>query len=282
MARDTTRPERHGTVMNPRRYLRTPKGLTILAIGVVLVPAVIGEGVIRVLPMLGAAMLAAVAVDAPILRWRTGKWEFPDGALLTGMIVGMILSPVEPWPEAALVSAIAVLSKYAARVRRANVFNPAALALVASFHLLDTGQDWWGALPNVTPWALVLLFATGLYISERVGKMPLVVTFLGTYYALFTATAFTGDAGLVAEIYRAPDLHAALFFAFFMLTDPPTSPPKARDQVTYAVITAVVAYGVFMLMGAVYFLLAGVLAANAWEGWRKARMPVRGAGAGGR
>ena len=28
----------------------------------------------------------------------------------------------------------------------------------------------------------------------------------------------------VAEIFRAPDLHAVLFFAFFILTDPPTSP----------------------------------------------------------
>ena len=35
--------------------------------------------------------------------------------------------------------------------------------------------------------------------------------------------AFAGDPAHVEELYRAPDLHAALYFAFFMVTDPPTS-----------------------------------------------------------
>ena len=61
--------------------------------------------------------------------------------------------------------------------------------------------------------------------------MPAVLAFLGSYYLLFTVTAFVGDPARVAELFRAPDLHAALFFAFFMVTDPPTSPPKQRDQI---------------------------------------------------
>jgi len=56
-----------------------------------------------------------------------------------------------------------------------------------------------------------------------------------------------------------------------MLTDPPRSPPKARDQLVNGAITAVVSYAVFELIGAVYFLLAGLLAANAWEAWRRWR-----------
>lgn len=267
--------------MRLKRFFRTPKGLTIIALVVVLVPAMLGEGVLLVLPELGAAVLAAVLVDAPVIRLRTGKWAFPDGALLTGLIVGMILSPHEPWYVAAATGAIAVGSKYAFRVRRANVFNPAALALVVSYHLFGTGQSWWGALADLTPWALVLLFATGIYIANRVGKMPLVVVFLGVYYALFTITAFTGDAAKVAELYIAPDLHAALFFAFFMITDPPTSPPKVRDQVVYGVIAAVVSYAVFEVFGVVYFLLAGVLVANGWEGGRKLGVRGRGQGVGG-
>ena len=76
-------------------------------------------------------------------------------------------------------------------------------------------------------------------------------------------------------MYRAPDLHAALFFAFFMLTDPPTSPPKERDQLVYGVITAVVSYAVFELVGAAYFLLAGLLVANIWEAARRYRSTRR-------
>ena len=45
----------------------------------------------------------------------------------------------------------------------------------------------------------------------------------------------------------------------FILTDPPTSPVKYRDQVVCGVLVAVVSYAVFTWVGVVYFLLAGVV-----------------------
>src|SRR4029078_143292 len=124
-------------------------------------------------------------------------------------------------------------------------------------------------LPDIPPAALVALFATGIFICHRVNKVPAVLSFLGVHYLLFTITAFVGDPPRVANMYRAPDLHAALYFAFFMVTDPPTSPPKQRDQIVCGAITAAAAFAAFDLIGAAYFLLAGLLVANAWEGWRR-------------
>ena len=183
----------------------------------------------------------------------------------------MVLTPHEPWYVAACTSAIAIASKYIVRTRSANVFNPAALALVATFYVFNTGQSWWGALPEIAPLALVVLFATGAFITDRVNKTPLVLAFLGTYFALFTLTAFFGNPGKVAEIFRAPDLHAVLFFAFFILTDPPTSPVKYPDQLVCGVIVAVVSYAIFEWIGAAYYLLAGVLVGNVWEAWNRWR-----------
>ena len=97
--------------------------------------------------------------------------------------------------------------------------------LVAAFYIFHTAQNWWGALPNISLYALVVLFATGVFIADRVNKIPLVLVFLGLYFTLFTLTAYLGDPAKVSEIFRAPDLHAVLFFAFFILTDPPTAPP---------------------------------------------------------
>jgi len=37
----------------------------------------------------------------------------------------------------------------------------------------------------------------------------------------------------------------------------------------YGAIAAVVSMVLYMTVGAVYFLLGGLLAANLWEGWRK-------------
>ncbi|MDQ8173706.1 MAG: RnfABCDGE type electron transport complex subunit D [Gemmatimonadota bacterium] len=254
------------------KFFRTPKGLLIVALTVLIPLAGSTSGLGVIAPGVVAAALAAMLVDAPILRYREGSWSVPDGALLTGLLVAMVLSPFGPWYVAAISAVVGVLSKYLLRGRSANVFNPAALALVVAFYLFDAGHSWWGALPELPVAALAALFATGLYIANRVNKMPAVLAFLGVHFLLFTLTAFVGDPAKVAELYREPDLHAALFFAFFMVTDPPTSPPKARDQVVFGVITAVVSYLVFELVGAVYFLLAGLLVANVWEAWRRYRV----------
>lgn len=257
--------------MTLKRFLRTPKGLTLIVLVVLTVLAAAGEGLTLVAPGLAGAIGAAMLLDAPILRIRRGRWIFPSGALLTGLIVAMILAPQEPWYFAAVTSAVGVASKYLLRVRTANVFNPAALALVATFYLFNTGQSWWGALPEITPFALIVLLGTGVFITHRVHKIPAVLAFLGSYFMLFTVTAFVGNPARVAELYRAPDLHAVLYFAFFMISDPPTSSPKQRDQIVFAVIVAAASYAVFELVGAAYFLLAGLLVANGWEAWRRAR-----------
>lgn len=264
-----------GTLAGLARFFRTPKGLLTIVLVILAALAAPSQGVGVVWPGLLAASLAAMVLDAPILRIRNGEWEFPSGALLTGLLVAMVLSPREPWYVAAVTSAIGVISKYVARTRSANIFNPAALALVITFYMFDTGHSWWGALPDVSPYALVVLFGTGIFITDRVNKMPLVLAFLGAYYLLFTITSFVSDPGRFVEIYRAPDLQAVLFFAFFMLTDPPTAPPKYRDQIICGLIVAAVSYAVFEWVGAAYYLLAGVLVGNVFEAWRRTAAAAR-------
>jgi Na+-translocating ferredoxin:NAD+ oxidoreductase RnfD subunit len=101
--------------------------------------------------------------------------------------------------------------------------------------------------------------------------MPLVMAFLGTYFLLFTITAYVGQAQLVAEIFRAPDLHAVLFFAFFILTDPPTSPVPYPGQLVCGAVVAAASFAVFQWAGAVHYLLTGVLVGNVYEAWRRGR-----------
>ena len=231
--------------------------------------AIPNEGIGIVAPDLVSACAIAALIDVVILRARKGAWEYPSGAVLTGLIIAMVLSPREPWYIAGGAAALAVVSKYIARTRSANVFNPAALALVAASHVTGAGQSWWGALPDASPLAWIALFATGLFICERVNKIPLVLAFLGVYLALFTATAYAGQARQVAEIYRTPDIQAALYFAFFILTDPPTSPVRHGNQIVCGVIVAIASYAFFEAVGAADYLLAGVLVGNVWEAWSR-------------
>ena len=122
-------------------------------------------------------------MDLSILRLRKHAWRFPSGAVLTAMIVTMVVRAQEHWYVPAALSVVAVISKYVIRTRAANVFNPAAFALVAMTYVLPMGQSWWGALPEVSPvWLRAALLAGGIYIADRVNKLPLVLSFLGAYF----------------------------------------------------------------------------------------------------
>ena len=263
-------------------FLKSPKGLLTILLVIVTAIAAPGEGAAVVMRNMGAAALAAGMVDLIIIRQRKGHWEYPSGAVLTAMIVAMVMRAQEPWAVPVITSVLAVLSKYVLRTRQANVFNPAALALVLMFYLMPHGQSWWGALPDVSPpWLRAVLLAGGIYLTNRVNKLPLVLSFLGAYFCLFTVTAFVGDSRHVAEIFRSPDIDAVIYFTLVILTDPPTSPAKYQGQWIFGIIAAVVSFAVFMTSGVVYFLLAGVLAGNVWEAWRRvhrhsqARMPEK-------
>lgn len=254
-----------------KSFFKTPKGLVTIILAVLTALAAPGEGTKTVVLGMGAAALAAGLLDLFILRARKGVWEFPSGAVLTAMIVTMVLRAQEPWYVPTVTSVVAVLSKYLFRTKTANVFNPAALAVVVMFYVFHMGQSWWGSLPEVQPmWVQAALLLGGIFITDRVNKMPLVLSFLAVHFVLFTGTAFFGDPQWVAEIFRPPDAQMALYFAFIILTDPPTSPAKYPDQLIMGAIVAVVSYAVFEWFGVVYFLLAGVLVGNVWEAWRRA------------
>ncbi len=223
-------------------FFRTPKGLLLVILTVFIAAAAPGEGWRVVLPGLLTSVAAAAAVDTLILRWRKRRWELPSGAILTAMIVSMVLSPREPWWVVSAAAVVGVAAKYVLRYRVANIFNPAALGIVVTYFIFGTAQNWWGAVPSLPVLALMLLAGAGIFISNRVNKLPLVLSFLFVYFALFTASAFVSRPEHVAEVFRAPDLQAVLYFAFFILSDPPTSPTRPGEQLLAGVFIATTSF----------------------------------------
>ena len=185
------RPDYFRTVL---RFFRAPKGILLAILGVVVGLAVPVEGARLVLPGVLAAVATAAALDVAFVRTVRGSWIFPSGAVLSGLIVAMVLSPHEPFFVPVAASAIAVASKRAFRLGSANVFNPAALALVAFAALFGSGHSWWGALPGVGLAGILALAASGIFIADRINKLPLVLAFLGGYFLLFTVSALLGNA----------------------------------------------------------------------------------------
>lgn len=267
-----SRRDRRARRMRPARrlagYVRTPKGTLILVLTALLAAATLQSGS-GVLPGLIAAVAVAVVLDVVIVRRTKGTVPFPDGAILTGMIVGLIVAPTAGWYASPAAAVIAIASKHLVRTRWSNVFNPAAAGLVASSLLFPSEQSWWGSLPKLSIVGILLVAGLGLYVASRVNKLPLVLTFLGASLAVYTVAAFAGNAAMVAEIFRSPDINAALFFATVMLTDPPTSPAKQRHQIWFALIVAAASCFAFLHFGALWYLGGGLLAGNAYESLRR-------------
>lgn len=250
------------------RFLRAPKGmLLVLFVGLLAISS-LKLGLTATIPRVVVAAGIASALDIAITYARRRRWIVPDGAALTGMIVAFILRPQEGWDILAITVVVAILVKHAVRTRWSNVVNPAAFALVIAAIFLKTGQNWWGALPDLGLTGTIILLVVGTFMADRINKLTMVLAFFGAYFALFTI-ASTFDSTTVAETFRTPDLQAALFFAFFMLDDPPTSPVRHEDQIVFGMIVAAVAYFVFRQFGGVYYLLVGLLVGNAWESGRR-------------
>ncbi|HLG10202.1 MAG TPA: hypothetical protein VI876_00455 [Dehalococcoidia bacterium] len=256
-------------VLPSLRFFRTPKGILIAIFAALAVLAIASAPDGRIVHNLLLATAVAAALDLTISLIRRGEWLLPDGAILTGAIVAFILRPQEADSTVVLAVTAAIASKHLLRTRWSNVLNPAAAGLVVSGVFLGSGQSWWGALPDVGILGLVALGVTGYYLADHTNKLPMILAFFGAYLSLFTIAALFGQAGAASEIFRTPDAQAALFFAFFMLDDPPTSPVRYEDQVVYGLMVATLAYLVFMTLGAVYYLPAALLIGNAWESGRR-------------
>lgn len=269
-----------------RRFLRSPKGYLLLAFAVLAPLGVAGAGAGAAVVLLWAT-LGAVAMELTLVRLGGGGWRAPTSALLSGLIVGMVLGPHEPWYAALIGGVLASDAKHLLRLGRAHIFNPAAAGLLAVYALFHTGQSWWGALPDL-PWPLVVvLLLAGYLVAERANKLPAALAFLGVYTALFTAAAFLGDAAAVGEVFRTPYAQAALYAACFMVTDPPTSPVRFREQAVFGALVAVAAVALYLTVAAVYYLPAALLLGNlGYALWREGRrravhgrapLPVEGA-----
>src|SRR5579862_6440661 len=111
------KPEACAMRRKTKNFFKTPKGLLIIILVILVILAAPGQGIRVVIPGLVSATIAAGLVDLLILRMRKKVWEFPSGAVLTAMIVAMVLRAQEPWYVTTITSVAAVLSKYIFRTR---------------------------------------------------------------------------------------------------------------------------------------------------------------------
>ncbi|MFC5651627.1 RnfABCDGE type electron transport complex subunit D [Paenibacillus solisilvae] len=272
--------------MSIKQWTKTPKAWVFIAIAVSYSAAAYASHNMNGLRNGIVAIVAAVAVDVICGLIEKRKRIFPDGAVITGLIVASILSlTTSPWVVAG-VSVIAILSKHLLTHKKKPVFNPAVFGLLVSILLFQSQQSWWGAFGDLPAWLLVLPVIGGYLVINRINKFPQVFTFLGTYFVLLfvlgTGTVHIGtsylDAVGLSDALRPPFVNAAVFFALFMLTDPPTSPAKVRDQIVFGFLSAAVGVIAYGYLGGLMYLFIGLMTGNLYQ-WARSLSSARPRGA---
>ena len=155
---------------------------------------------------------------------------------------------------------LAISSKYILRWRGKHIFNPANFGLVV-LSLLFTGA-WispgqWGTAPI---FALFLLGMGGI-VTGKAKRWDVSLTLLGSYAALIFARALWLGDPLAIPVHQMQS-GALLIFAFFMISDPKTTPDARLGRVLYAVLVAAIGFTIqFAFYNAAGIILALILTA---------------------
>jgi Na+-transporting NADH:ubiquinone oxidoreductase subunit NqrB len=163
----------------------------------------------------------------------TRAWRLPvfdaRSALISGLSLCLLLRT--NWIALAILGAVlAVASKFVIRVRGKHVFNPTNFAIVV---LLLTGQAWvspgqWGSAAFFG----FLLACLGGIVVNRAARSDVTVAFLAAY----ARSAWLGEP-MTIPIHRLQN-GALLIFAFFMISDPRTTPDRRAGRVLFALLVA--------------------------------------------
>jgi Na+-translocating ferredoxin:NAD+ oxidoreductase RnfD subunit len=226
--RDVSRPGRGARETDPRLYQigalagLLVYGLTALDFGITAAQASL---------TLGSALLAQYVFGR---AFGVARFE-PRSALISGLSLCLLLRTGQPiWAAAA--SVLAVSSKFLVRVRRKHVFNPTNVALVAL--LLATDAVWvspgqWGASAIL---AFFVACAGGLVV-HRALRSDVTFAFLAAYAGLLVARAVRLGDPLAIPLHQLQS-GALLLFAFFMISDPRTTPDSRVGRVLFGVLVA--------------------------------------------
>jgi len=209
----------------------------------------------------GAGMMAsAFAVAASLLTQfvcsRLTKIPLDlRSPLITGLSLSLLLRAEEPWMHA-VAGVIAISSKFLLRIDGKHVFNPAGFAIVVL--LLFSSGAWispgqWGA----SIWFAALVGFFAIMVLHAARRTDIAIYFLLSHAALLGARAvWLGDPWAI-PLHQLQS-GSLLIFAFFMISDPRTSPdsPLGRFLLAFAVAAASHYLAFFVQMRpALYFAL---------------------------
>jgi hypothetical protein len=184
-----------------------------------------------------AALLIGAALAAQLLCSRLAG--LPSIEIRSALISGLSLCLLLRTNSAVLaaVAAVATISsKFVLRWNGKHVFNPTNFGVVAM--MLVTDRVW------VSPgqWGTAAFFGfaiacAGILVVRRAARSDVTLAFLGFYALLLLARSLALGEPLAIPLHRLQS-GALLLFAFFMISDPKTTPDSRPARILFALLVA--------------------------------------------
>jgi Na+-translocating ferredoxin:NAD+ oxidoreductase RnfD subunit len=173
---------------------------------------------------LGISVIAAIGVDSIITYLKSKKIIITESSIVSGLIIGYVLSSGEAWWITTLTSIFAILSKHLIKFtpldskhltgfKARHVFNPAGFGILIAAFFLSASTEWKGA--NL--WYIIIPF--GIYFVFKIRKQEIVTSYLIASFILFGVQAVIQNA----QIFNILG-YLNYFFIFIMLVEPMTTP----------------------------------------------------------
>ena len=227
--------------MDIRTRLQDPRYYQIAVLGILVAYGVLALDFGIRLQNAVAIVIAALLVQFAGTK-AAGLQRFdPLSPLITSLSLTLLLR-TDMVTVAALAALIAISSKFLVRVRGKHVFNPANVAIVtlmlSSDHAWVSSGQWGGAA--IGAFALACL---GFVVLTRAKRAETTIGFLGFYaLLLFGRALWLGDP-LTIPMHQLQN-GALLVFAFFMISDPRTTPDTPVGRVLYSILVASLAFAI--------------------------------------
>ncbi|SDN47600.1 NQR2, RnfD, RnfE family [Fictibacillus solisalsi] len=177
-------------------------------------------------------IVVSVTTEVVLTRLVHKVWRFPLSAVITGTGVGLLISSPYPWIYA-LTSFLSIVIKMFVRFKKGHIFNPNNIAVVLVLFTLNqyavsTPKQWTNGFE-----IMMVILLLGIFATYMANRLDVVLSFLGS----FTLFGLLRHYWLGAPMYAAlgPLMGASLqLFAFFMITDPKSTPSTRRERILFA------------------------------------------------
>ncbi len=159
--------------------------------------------------------------------------------IITSFGTILLLRTDEPW-VAAFAAFAAIASKFLIRIRAKHVFNPTTFGLGTA--MLITPHAWcapaqWGHGAMGVAWFVIL----GLAVVHRAFRTDISLAFLASWFLLKAGRVlYLGQPSSV--LWHQLSTGSLILFAFFMISDPKTTPDHRWGRIGLASAVSILAF----------------------------------------